>query len=77
MLSRLPSGQVLRPCRSVQQRNLDPAKVFTQSTFSAVPFLPPPAGFLINFAGVPPQLLSSFYCLIDNSIRLIVTMFQL
>jgi hypothetical protein len=39
--------------------------------------LPPPARFLLDLAGVPTLLLSSFYCLIDNLIRLIVTMFQL
>jgi hypothetical protein len=44
---------------------------------SRIAVLPPPARFLLNFAGVPTLSLSSFYCCIDNLIRVIVTMFQL
>ena len=39
--------------------------------------LPPPASSLFELADVQTLSLSSFYCFIDNLIRLIVTMFQL
>jgi len=38
---------------------------------------PPPASSLFELADVQTLSLSSFYCFIDNLIRLIVTMFQL
>jgi hypothetical protein len=61
----------------LQQRNLDPAKVFTHPNFPALPFYYHLPGCQLILPVRPTLLLSSFYCIINNTIRLKVTMFQL
>ncbi|MCC7696132.1 MULTISPECIES: hypothetical protein [Janthinobacterium] len=69
-------GSVARAIKA-SAKNALPCYSIHSIQLSRIAVLPPSASFLFQLADVQTLSLSSFYCFIDNLIRLIVTMFQL